>query len=105
MRSTNAASFSASCFSLLGLAEVRVDADEVLAFVFAQVEDFERAVVFAFVLECALDADHAFAGGVDGELAEVGDNPLAAELFGDGGGGAGAAEEIGDEVAFDWRRQ
>jgi hypothetical protein len=37
---------------------------------------------------------------VDGELAEVGADPLATELFGDGAGGAAAAEEVGDEVAF-----
>ena len=51
-------------------------------------------------LELALDADQAFAGGVDGEFAEVGDDPLAAQLFCHGGGGAGAAEEVSDQVAF-----
>ena len=37
---------------------------------------------------------------MDAELAEIAGDPLAPELFGDGGGGAGAAEEIGDEIAF-----
>ncbi len=37
---------------------------------------------------------------MDAELAEIAGDPLAPELFGHGGGGARAAEEIGDEVAF-----
>ena len=51
-------------------------------------------------LELALDADQAFAGGVDGEFAEVGDDPLAAQLFCHGGGGAGAAEEVGERKIY-----
>ena len=34
------------------------------------------------------------------ELAEVGGDPLAPQLLGDGGGRAGAAKEVGDEIAF-----
>ncbi len=85
---------------LLCLAQVGVDADVVLALVLAQVEDFEGAVVLALGLQLALHADHALAGGVDGELAQVGDDPLAAQLLRHRGGGAGAAEEVGDEIAF-----
>ena len=85
---------------LFGLAQVGVDADVVLALVLAQVEDFEGAVVLAFGLQLPLHADQPLAGGVDGELAQVGDDPLAAQFFGHGGRGAGAAEEVGDEVAF-----
>ena len=39
---------------------------------------------------------HDHAGG----FAEVGGDPAAAEFFGDGGGGAGAAVEVGDDVSF-----
>jgi hypothetical protein len=46
------------------------------------------------------DREQALAGSVDGEAAEVGGDPVATELLGDGGGGAGAAEAIEDEVAF-----
>jgi hypothetical protein len=92
--------FLAELLLLLFFAQVGVDADVVGAFVAAEVEDFKGAVVFAFGLELALHADQALAGGVDGELAEIGGDPLAAQLFCNGGGGAGAAEEVGDEVAF-----
>ena len=37
---------------------------------------------------------------MDGELAEVRGYPLALQFFGDSGSGAGAAEKIGDEIAF-----
>ena len=37
---------------------------------------------------------------MDGEASEVAGNPAAVELFGDGGGGAGTAEAVEDEVAF-----
>jgi len=70
------------------------------ALVLAEVEDFEGAEVLALVLKRALYLDKAFAGGVNGELTEVGDDPLAVELFGDRGGGAGTAEEVGDDVVF-----
>ena len=71
-----------------------------LAFVLAEVENFKSAVVLAFGLQLPLHADHALAGGVDGELAEVAGDPLAAQLLGHRRGRAGAAEEVGDEVAF-----
>ena len=48
----------------------------------------------------ALHADEPLARRVDAELAEVGGDPFAPELFGDGGGGAGAAEEVGHQIAF-----
>jgi hypothetical protein len=38
---------------------------------------------------------------VDAELAEIAGDPLAPQLFGDGGSGTGTAEEVGDEIAFD----
>ena len=82
---------------LLGFAQVRVDADIVLALVFAEVEDREGAVVFSIGFELTLYADHSFTRGVDGELAEVCGNPLSPQFFGYGSGGAGATEEIGDE--------
>ncbi|MBT9177525.1 MAG: hypothetical protein DDT20_01859 [Firmicutes bacterium] len=85
---------------LFRLAQVGVDADVVLALVLTQVEDFKGAVVLACGFQLPLHADHALAGGVNGELAQVGYYPLAAQLFGHGGGGAGAAEEVGDEIAF-----
>jgi len=37
---------------------------------------------------------------VDSELAQVADNPLAAEFLGSSGGSAGAAEKVGDKVAL-----
>ena len=85
---------------LLRLAQVGVDADVVLALVLAQVEDFKGAVVLALGLELPLHADQPLAGGVDGELAQVADDPLAAQLLRHGRRGAGAAEEVGDQVAF-----
>lgn len=36
---------------------------------------------------------------MDGEAAKVGGDPAAAQLFSDGGRGAGAAEAVEDEVA------
>jgi hypothetical protein len=48
----------------------------------------------------AWHADQALAGGVDCEFSQIGGDPLAAEFFSDCGGGAGAAEEVSDEVAF-----
>src|SRR5205807_8800596 len=46
------------------------------------------------------DAEQALAGGVDSEASQVAGNPAAVELFGHGGGGAGAAEAVEHEVAF-----
>ena len=71
-----------------------------LAFVFAEVQDFERAERLSSALQLALDADEPLARGVDGELAQVADDPFAAELFSHGGRRARAAEEIGDDVVF-----
>ena len=43
-----------------------------------------------------LGIEQALASGVDGETSEVAGNPAAVELFGDSGGGAGAAEGVED---------
>jgi hypothetical protein len=72
----------------------------VLALVLAQVQDFKGAVVFALSLQLSLHADQPLAGGVNGELAEVADDPLAAEFFRHRRRGARATEEVGDQVAF-----
>ena len=85
---------------LLRLAQVGVDADVVLALVLAQVEDFKGAVVLALGLELPLHADQPLARGVDGELAQVADDPLAPQLLRHRRRRAGAAEEVGDQVAF-----
>jgi len=47
-----------------------------------------------------LYADHALAGCVNSELAEVADDPFATQFFRYGSGGAGATKEISDKVAF-----
>ena len=66
----------------------------------AQIEDFKGAVVFAFGFQLPLHADHALSSSVDGELAQVADHPLAPQFFCNGSSGAGAAEEVGHQVAF-----
>ncbi len=91
---------SASCLLPLFFPQVGIDADVVLPLVLAQVEDLKGPVVFPGGLELALHADQAFAGGVDGEFAEIGGDPFAAQFFRHRRRGAGAAEEVGDEVAF-----
>jgi hypothetical protein len=63
-----------------------------LAFVFAEVLDDEGLHVG--------DAEQALAGGVDGEASEIAGDPAAVELFGDGSGGAGAAEAVEHEGTF-----
>ena len=63
-----------------------------LALVLAQVLDDERFDV--------RDAQQPLARGVDGEAAQVAGDPAAAQLFGDGRGGAAAAEAVEDEVAL-----
>ena len=68
-----------------------------LALVLAQVEDFKGAVVLALGLQLPLHADQPLARGVDGELAQVGDDPLAPQLLRHCRRRAGAAEEIGDK--------
>lgn len=87
-------------FLLLLLAEVRIDADVVLPLVLAQVQDLEGPVVASLGFQVALDADHSFAGGVDGEFSQVADDPFATQLFRHRRGCAGATEEVGHEVAF-----
>ena len=71
-----------------------------MALVAAEVQDLEGPEVLARCLQLALHADQPLARGVDGELAEVGGDPFAAEFFGHGRGRAGAAEEVGDKIAF-----
>ena len=63
-----------------------------LALVFAEILDNERFNIG--------DSEQAFARGVDGEASKIAGNPTAVELFGDGGGGAGTAEAVEDDVAF-----
>jgi hypothetical protein len=82
------------------LARVGVEGDEVLARVLSEVENFESAGVLAVRLEPALHADHAFARGVNGELAEIGANPLAPQFLRHRSRGARAAEEVGHKIAF-----
>ena len=81
---------------LFRFAQVGVYADIVLALVLAQVEDFKGTVVLALGFELTLHADHALARGVDGELAQVADDPLTPQLFGYRRCGAGTAEEVGN---------
>ena len=71
-----------------------------LSLVLAQVEYFKGAVVFTFGFELPLDADQPLAGCMNSELTQVSNNPLATQPFGHGGGGAGTAKRIGDQVAF-----
>ena len=83
----------------LGLGQGRVDADKILPLVFAEVEDFEGAIRFGGFFELPLHADQALARGVDGEAPEIAADPFAPELFRHRQRGAGAAEEVGDEIA------
>jgi hypothetical protein len=92
--------FGRELLLLFFLAQVGVDADEVLTLVFAQVEDLEGAVVFAGGFQLALYTDHALARGVDGELAQVGHDPFAAQSFCDICRGARPTEEISDQVSW-----
>ena len=71
-----------------------------LAFVAAKVQDLEGAEGFACGLQFTLHLDEPLARGVDAELAEVGGDPFAPELFGHGRGRAAATEEVGHEIAF-----
>ena len=71
-----------------------------LALVAAEVEHLEGAERLAAGLQLALHLDEPLARGVDAELAEVGGNPFAPELFGHGGGRAAAAEEIRHQITF-----
>ena len=85
---------------LLLLAQVGVDADEMLSLVLAEVENFEGAVVFSFGLELSLHANHSLTRGVDGELAQIADDPFAAQFLGYGSSSSGAAEKVSNNVAF-----
>ena len=85
---------------LFRFAQVGVHADVMLALVLAQVEDFKGAVIFAFGLERALNADQALARGVDGELAQIADDPPASELLGHSGRGSGATEKVSHQVTI-----
>ena len=76
--------------------DVQVD----LTFVSSQVQNFERTERVVHGLPLALDLNEPLARGVDGELAEVGDEPLASQLLGNGSGRPAAAEEVGHKVAL-----
>jgi hypothetical protein len=80
-------------------AEPPADVEVGLALVAAEVEHLEGAERLACRLQIPLHLDQPLAGGVDAELAEIAGDPLAPELFSHGGGGAGTAEEIGDNVS------
>src|SRR6185312_15434050 len=85
---------------LLRAAQATADIEIGLALVATQVQHLERAEILVGRLELTLHTDQALACGMDGELAEVAGDPLAAKLFSNGGGGAGAPKEIGDQVAL-----
>ena len=63
----------------------------ILAFVLSQVEYLEGFAIF--------NAQQTLAGYMDRPATQIASDPAASELFGHGQGGAGAAEEVGDEVA------
>ena len=71
-----------------------------LPLVAAQIVDIKGPVGLAVCVEFALQFDEPLAAGVDGKSAQVGHDPAAAQALGHSAGGAGAAEEIGHEVAF-----
>ena len=85
---------------LLFAAEPAADVEVGLALVTAEVQYLEGSERLARRLQLALHLDQPLARGVDGELAEVGADPLAPELLRHRRRGAGAAEEVGDEIAF-----
>ena len=85
---------------LLLAGQPTADVEIGLALVAAEVQHLEGAERLVGRLQLALHADQALARGVDAELAEVGGDPLAAELLGDGGGRAGAARRNRRQVAF-----
>ena len=62
---------------LLLVAQIRVDTDEVLAFIFAEVENCECTVVLALGLKLPLHSNHAFACCMDRKLAKIANDPLA----------------------------
>ena len=87
------------CPVLLFAGEPPGDVEIGLALVAAEVEHLEGAEGLAAGLQLALHLDEPLARGVDAELAEVGGDPLAPELFRHRRRRAAAAEEIGHEVA------
>ena len=86
-------------FFFLVIMQVRIDPDIILAFVFSQIKDFKGAKVLPGLLELSLDTDHPFSGGMNGEFAEIGPDPLAVQLFCHRQGRAGSAEEVGNQIA------
>jgi len=80
--------------------EGEIDARVRLTLVAAQVQHLEGAEIFVRRLQLTLHADQALARGVDPELAEVRGDPLAAQFLRYRRRSAGAAEEIGDQIAF-----
>jgi hypothetical protein len=54
----------------------------------------------AIRLELSLQVDEAFSAGVNGESSQVAHDPAAAQPLGHRSGGAGAAEEVGNQVAL-----
>ena len=87
------------CPVLLFAGEPPGDVEIGLPLVAAEVEHLEGAKGLAAGLQLALHLDEPLARGVDAELAEIGGDPFAPELFGHGGGRTAAAKEIGHEVA------
>jgi hypothetical protein len=85
---------------LLFAGEPPGDVEIGLALVAAEVEHLEGAEGFAAGFQLALHLDEPLARGVDAELAEVGGDPFAPELFGHGGGRAAAAEKVRHQIAF-----
>gem|GEM_PF-4858058 len=58
------------------------DPDIVLALIPAEIENLKRAIIFTLLLQPALHIDHSLAGGMNRELSEVANNPLASQLLG-----------------------
>ena len=84
---------------LLLASQATADVEVGLALVAAEVQHLEGAKRLAGFLQPALHLDQPLARGVDGELAEVGGDPLAAELFCHGGRGATPAEKVRYQIA------
>ena len=88
------------CLLALLASETAGDVQVDLPLVAAEVQHLEGAEWLILGLARALHLDEPLARRVDRELAEVGDDPFAADLFGYCGGHAAAAEEVGDKIAF-----
>ena len=85
---------------LLLAGEPPSDIEVGLALVAAEVEHLEGSERFAAGLQLALHLDEPLARGVDAELAEVGGDPLAPELFGHRRRRAAPAEKVRHQIAF-----